>query len=174
MKKALIFIAFAIIHSVTSYGQAGKKYKAALTTSDNTLSLVAPAGWQQLPASDGFLLILIAPKENADDHIPEMITVTSLTMSQIHSLEELKQFQEDNVKKLGKAQLITSSIDHRNKIPFVKTEFALNAQSIDGISQIISFLYKGKIYLLSMAIEKSKLKQYANVLPVVFQSVSLQ
>jgi hypothetical protein len=113
MKKALMFIAFAIIHSVTSYGQAGKKYKAALTTSDNTLSLVAPAGWQQLSASDGFLLILIAPKENADDHIPEMITVTSLTMSQIHSLEELKQFQEDNVKKLGKAQLLLSTIETR-------------------------------------------------------------
>jgi hypothetical protein len=174
MKKILTLIAFAIIHSVTSYGQVGNKYKAVLTTSDNTFSLLAPAGWQQLPASNGFLLILIAPKENADDHFPVMITVTSLTMDQIHNVEELKQFEEDNVKKSGKAQLIASSINQRNKIPFVKTEFALNAQSVDGIGQIISFLYKKKIYLLSMTTEKSKMKQYANVLPAVFQSVSLQ
>jgi hypothetical protein len=174
MKKNVPLIALAIICSATSYGQTGNKSKSVLTTSDNVLSLAAPIGWQQLAASNGALLTLMSPKENADDHFPEMITVRSLTMSQIHSLEELKQFQEENVKKSGKAQLITSSIDQRNKIPFVKTEFALNAHSVDGVFQIISFLYKGKIYLLSMTIERSKLKQYANVLPVVFQSVSLQ
>jgi hypothetical protein len=159
MKTIHLFFLSLFIASA-SFGQQSEEW-LTWNSADNTVSISYPKEWTEQKLNAGEVIAFAAPKDNTEDHYPDMIILRAFPDSGAKNIDRFKDFARNTLNPDFKFKISSSQkIVAKDKV-YIKTV----AEEGDGKVILIMYalLKEDKLYFLTLNIEKRNYERYKSV-----------
>ncbi|MBK5284612.1 MAG: hypothetical protein JJE25_04365 [Bacteroidia bacterium] len=139
---------------------------------ENTISISYPKEWTELKLNGQEIIAFTAPKDNAEDHYPDMLVLRAFPDSGEKNIDRLKDYARS-----------TLNPEFKFKISFSKKIIAKDKEYIKTIAEkgdgkvvlvMYTLLQEDKIFFLTLNVEKKNYERYKSVGEHAFESLAVK